>query len=109
MFFRISINENPGVQQIGILLLHYYPLQSFIMPMGRESDKVTRVKEESCLTRDIGRRGKSETKRARGQKLGLSMLQSNGLINQAQIRGLVRINPRQKTCRLKQRASSRES
>lgn len=49
--------------------------------MGRESDKVMRIKEESRLTRDLGRGGRSETKRARGQKLGLNMLQSNGLIN----------------------------
>lgn len=51
------------------------------MPVGRESDKVRRIKEESDLTRDLGRGGRSKTKRARGQKLSLNMTQNNGLIN----------------------------
>lgn len=37
------------------------------MPVGRKSDKVTRIKEEYCLTRDIGRGGRRETRRARGR------------------------------------------
>lgn len=52
------------------------------MPVvGNLVKTVTGIKEESCVIRDIGRTGKSETKRDRGQKLGLNILQNYGLIN----------------------------
>lgn len=45
------------------------------MPVvGSLAKSVTGIKEECCVVRDLGRAGKSETNRARGQKLGLNIL-----------------------------------